>query len=149
MKIPDYIYQSKIDELFDNLSEIGIGREGDSLVVREWLSSLAAAPTPPAQKAEPVAWTERQIELIDGMIDAQKYHSERMSQIGNRVMGDKQIGWNTERIEILQKAKNLTITPSDKLRQAAEEFITAHDTDNGVDWVDALENLRAELEKKS
>jgi len=54
---------------------------------------------------EPVAWTEREIELFDGMIEVQKYHAEQCDRIGNRVMAEKQKGWDLERIDLLNKCK--------------------------------------------
>lgn len=54
---------------------------------------------------QPVAWTEREIELIDEMIEVQLIHSERLDSIPNRAMADKQKGWNMERVALLQKIK--------------------------------------------
>jgi hypothetical protein len=67
-----------------------------------WQAMLNAAPAPDVQ---PVAWTEREIELIDEMIEVQLIHSERLDRIPNRAMADKQKGWNMERVALLQKIK--------------------------------------------
>lgn len=49
--------------------------------------------------------TEREIELIDGMIEVQLDHAERCDRIANRTMADKQKGWDMERVELLRKLK--------------------------------------------
>lgn len=54
---------------------------------------------------EPVAWTAREIELIDGMIRVQLDHAERCDILANRTMADKQKGWDMERVALLQKLK--------------------------------------------
>ena len=52
-----------------------------------------------------VPMTEREIELIDGMIEVQLDHAKRCDAIHNRVMADKQHGWDMERVTLLQKLK--------------------------------------------
>jgi hypothetical protein len=49
--------------------------------------------------------TEREIELIDGMIEVQRDHAKRCDNIENRTMADKQKGWDMERVELLLKLK--------------------------------------------
>lgn len=54
--------------------------------------------------------TEREIELLDGMIEVQLNHAERCQDIidrpgGNVKMATKQKGWDMERVELLQKIK--------------------------------------------
>ena len=51
---------------------------------------------------------EREIELINGMIEVQKNHAERCLSMmkdphGNVTMATKQLGWDTERIELLNR----------------------------------------------
>ncbi len=50
--------------------------------------------------------TEREIELIDGMIEVQKHHARRCDRIPNRKMAEKQKVWDMERITLLEKIKN-------------------------------------------
>jgi hypothetical protein len=52
-----------------------------------------------------VPLTEREIELIDGMIEAQLHHAAQCDAIQNRTMADKQKGWDMERVELLRKFK--------------------------------------------
>lgn len=47
--------------------------------------------------------TEREIELLEGMISVQERHAERCDRIGNRRMAEKQRGWNMERIALLNR----------------------------------------------
>jgi len=68
---------------------------------------------PPAADVQPVAWTERELELIDEMIEVQLNNSERLERIPNRAMADKQKGWNMERVALLQKIKSAPPTSPD------------------------------------
>jgi hypothetical protein len=61
--------------------------------------------TPPAA---PVPLTERELELIDGMIEVQLRHAEQCDGIANRTMAEKQKGWDLERVALLQKIKGNT-----------------------------------------
>lgn len=47
----------------------------------------------------------REIELIDGMIEVQLDHAARCDNIANRVMAEKQKGWDMDRVELLRKLK--------------------------------------------
>lgn len=47
--------------------------------------------------------TEREIELLEGMISVQERHAERCDTIANRRMAEKQRGWNLERVELLNR----------------------------------------------
>jgi len=54
--------------------------------------------------------SEREIELINGMIDVQLRHAKQCQDIidrpgGNVVMATKQLGWDMERVELLRKIK--------------------------------------------
>lgn len=47
----------------------------------------------------------REVELIDGMIKVQLLHAQDCDRIANRVMAEKQKGWDMERVELLRKLK--------------------------------------------
>lgn len=72
----------------------------------------------PALKAEAktgvpgdvVRYSERELELIDGMIAVQLDHAQRCDAISNRVMGEKQKGWDMERVELLRRIRYFGIT---------------------------------------
>ena len=53
--------------------------------------------------------SEREIELINGMIDVQLHAKQCQDMIdrpgGNVVMATKQLGWDMERVELLRKIK--------------------------------------------
>lgn len=49
--------------------------------------------------------TEREIELIDGMIEVQLDHAERCNNIANQRMASKQKEWDMERVALLRKLK--------------------------------------------
>lgn len=53
---------------------------------------------PPAHQ-----WTARELELIDGMIEAQLQHAERCAQIASPRIADKMKGWDMERVALLRK----------------------------------------------
>lgn len=55
--------------------------------------------------------TEREIELIDGMIEVQLRHAEQCQAMidrpgGNVVMATKQLAWDMERVELLRRIKD-------------------------------------------
>ena len=52
-----------------------------------------------------VGLTEREVELLDGMIEVQLHHAAQCDSIANRTMADKQKGWDIERVELLRKLK--------------------------------------------
>lgn len=56
------------------------------------------------------AMTERELELIDGMITVQLDHAQRCDAISNRDMAEKQKGWDMERVELLRRIRSLGIT---------------------------------------
>jgi len=62
----------------------------------------------PKSNQEPVAWSEREIELIDGMIEVQLKHARTCDSMANRTMADKQKGWDLERVTLLEKIKAST-----------------------------------------
>ena len=47
--------------------------------------------------------SEREIDLINGMIEVQLNHVARCEFINNRIMGEKQKAFDMERVELLQK----------------------------------------------
>jgi hypothetical protein len=57
---------------------------------------------------EPVAWSEREIQLIDGMIEVQLKHARTCDSMANQTMADKQKGWDLERVTLLEKIKGST-----------------------------------------
>ena len=75
-------------------------------VVDGWhmgLDLMAFARAILALRPVPVPMTDREIELIDGMIAVQLDHAQRCDAIGNRVMAEKQKGWDMERVELLRR----------------------------------------------
>jgi hypothetical protein len=51
------------------------------------------------------AFTPREVELLDGMIEVQLHHAAQCDGMKNRSMADKQKGWDMERVQLLQKIK--------------------------------------------
>jgi hypothetical protein len=51
------------------------------------------------------ALTPRELELIDGMIEVQLHHAAQCDGIANRVMAEKQKGWDMERVTLLRKLR--------------------------------------------
>jgi hypothetical protein len=64
--------------------------------------------TPPAAQRQWFGLTEREIELLDGMIEVQLDHAKRCDSIANRTMAEKQKGWDMERVALLKKLKENT-----------------------------------------
>lgn len=67
-----------------------------------------------ALRHERVPMTPRELELIDGMIAVQLDHAQRCDAIDNRVMGEKQKGWDMERVELLRRIRSFGITAQAK-----------------------------------
>lgn len=62
----------------------------------------------PLYTAPPKQWvglTEREVELIDEMIETQLLHAERCDHMANSTMAQKQKAWDLERVELLRKLK--------------------------------------------
>lgn len=59
----------------------------------------------PVQQPKPVAWTARELELIDGMIEVQIHHAAQCDSIQNRTMAERQKSWDMERVALLEKIK--------------------------------------------
>ena len=47
--------------------------------------------------------SNREVELINEMIEVQLNHAERCDHIANRKMAEKQKGWDMERVKLLRK----------------------------------------------
>jgi hypothetical protein len=73
------------------------------------------------QEQEPVAWTDRELELIDGMIEVQLHHAAQCDGIANRPMAERQKGWDMERVALLHKIKS--ISPRREWRSLTNEEI--------------------------
>jgi hypothetical protein len=69
----------------------------------------------------PVAWTDRELQLIDGMIEVQLRHAAQCDGIANRTMAEKQKGWDMERVALLHKIKS--ISPRREWQSLSEEEI--------------------------
>ena len=50
--------------------------------------------------------SERELELIDGMIEVQLHHASQCDSIANRTMAKKQKGWDMERVALLRKLRD-------------------------------------------
>jgi hypothetical protein len=72
---------------------------------------------------EPVAWTDRELQLIDGMIEVQLHHAAQCDGIANRTMAEKQKGWDMERVALLHKIKS--ISPRHEWQSLSEDELTA------------------------
>jgi hypothetical protein len=115
-----------------------------------WQASALAAPTPPAQQDEPVAW------LIPHVMEGMQISGKEIDISGS-------IGWSacifcdTRTVARVNKngsefyPKPLYTRPDDKLRRAAEELIATYDFACKEDGCYASNNhveaLRAALEK--
>jgi len=76
------------------------------------------------QEQEPVAWTDRELELIDGMIEVQLHHAAQCDAIANRPMAERQKGWDMERVALLHKIKS--ISPRREWQSLSKEEINHH-----------------------
>lgn len=47
--------------------------------------------------------SQRDIMLLNGIIEVQLNHAERCDMLTNRVMADKQKGWDMERVDLLRR----------------------------------------------
>ena len=76
---------------------------------------------------------ERELELIDGMIEVQLHHAEQCDRMANRTMAEKQKGCDMERVALLRKMRAaLAPQPADPsmdttLRNAARRSATIVD----------------------
>lgn len=61
---------------------------------------------------------ERELELIDGMIEVQLHHARQCDGIANRAMAEKQKGWDMERVALLRKMRAaLVAQPAEPVAQ--------------------------------
>jgi hypothetical protein len=74
------------------------------------IKAAAAFAHPPRRETEqePVAWTDRELQLIDGMIEVQLHHAAQCDAIANRPMAERQKGWDMERVALLRKIKSIS-----------------------------------------
>jgi hypothetical protein len=84
---------------------------------------LRAALAQEEQEQGPVAWTDRELELIDGMIEVQLRHAAQCDGIANRPMAERQKGWDMERVALLRKIKSSP--PRREWRSLSKEEIHA------------------------
>jgi lipopolysaccharide biosynthesis regulator YciM len=54
--------------------------------------------------------TDREIELLDGMIRSELNHAERCDALQNRTMAEKQKGFDMERVELLKKLRGFHLS---------------------------------------
>ena len=102
---------------------------------------------------EPVAWTERELKLIDGMIEVQLHHAKQCDGIANRTMAEKQKGWDMERVELLRKIRNTAPQPAVREWQGLtdEEKDAIYRQADAEDWHDQplLEAVETKLREKN
>jgi hypothetical protein len=87
---------------------------------------------PALAQQEPVAWTDRELQLIDGMIEVQLRHAAQCDGIANRPMAERQKGWDMERVALLQKIKSNP--PRREWRGLTMQEINALPEIGGVMW---------------
>jgi len=80
--------------------------DADVEKIAQAIIALRAALTQPEQ--EPVVWTDRELQLIDGMIEVQLHHAAQCDGIANRPMAERQKGWDMKRVALLQKIKSIS-----------------------------------------
>jgi hypothetical protein len=88
----------KIDEVREHFDSVGCGT----------IYKSAGEGRLPLYTAPPKQWvglTEREVELIDEMIETQLLHAERCDHMANSTMAQKQKAWDLERVELLRKLK--------------------------------------------
>ena len=73
--------------------------------LRKQSQQVAQVQGEPVARSEGWQLNERELELIDGMIETQLNHASRCDTIANRTMAEKQKGWDMERVELLRKVK--------------------------------------------
>jgi len=122
--------------------------EKQRLEAMDAISALRAALA--QQEQEPVAWTDRELQLIDGMIEVQLHHAAQCDGIANRTMAERQKGWDMERVALLRKIKS--ISPRREWQSLSEEEINelSHTMVKGhksVNWL--ARAIEAKLKEKN
>jgi hypothetical protein len=82
--------------------------DGSVSVLKTKSHAFADHELEPLYAAPPKQWvglTEREVELIDEMIETQLLHAERCDHMANSTMAQKQKAWDLERVELLRKLK--------------------------------------------
>ena len=104
-------WQDEIWYAADEVASYDWQHTAEALKALERLLHLSMkAPTPPA----PQPLTERELELIDGMIEVQLHHAAQCDLMlsragGNHTMAERQKGWDMERVELLRKIKGMGV----------------------------------------
>lgn len=115
----DRLSAGKAAEVTDDLVEKARGetfQKTGADLIPEVAATFARAILP--LRPERVPMTERELELIDGMIAVQLDHAQRCDAISNRAMAEKQKGWDMERVELLRRIRSFGITAQAKKEQA-------------------------------
>jgi len=108
------------------------------------------------QEQETVAWTDRELELIDGMIEVQLRHAAQCDAIANRPMAERQKGWDMERVALLHKIKSSP--PRREWRSLSEDELTAlgvihsryqEESLETGGWFDFARAIEAKLKEKN
>lgn len=81
------------------------------------IASALCAPQPAPQPAQQMAWTPRELELIDEMIENYQSHANQCDGIANRRMAEKQKGWDMERVALLRKVREMADTKQSNNRE--------------------------------
>ena len=84
--------------------------DGDRSNREWWVDRWGKDPAivcPACESKRLVPLSEREIELIDGMIEVQLHHAAQCDGIANRVMAERQKGWDMERVELLRKLRGI------------------------------------------
>ena len=106
-------------QALEALGKWSSGRDMDAVELNDLIATLEAALE--QQEQEPVAWTDRELELIDGLIEVQLHHAAQCDAIANRTMAERQKGWDMERVALLRKIKSNP--PRREWRSLSEEEI--------------------------
>jgi hypothetical protein len=92
------------------------------------------------EEPKPVAWTAREIELLDGMIEVQLRHAAQCDGIANRTMAERQKVWDMERVTLLRKIKSGS--PRREWQSLSEE-----EREQATGW--SVEHIEAKLKEKN
>ena len=114
-------------------------RDSDYVKLNQAITALRAALA--QQEQEPVAWTDRELELIDGMIEVQLRHAAQCDAIANRPMAERQKGWDMERVALLRKIKS--ISPRREWQSLTDDEINAVAAELGYAQLTPREVARA------